>query len=86
MKTRYQITGTTRLNNLVRLFLDRQDLVKEQEPGIMSALADMEGMQLKMQQKAVLMQQPDVISIPFEEWKKKQYKIGDYIWIDITDE
>jgi len=74
------------LNNLVRLFLDRQDLIKEQEPGIMGALADMEGMQLRMQQKAVMMQQPDVVSIPFEEWEKKQYKIGDYVWIDITGE
>ena len=87
MKVPYQITGTTRLVNYVRIFLDRQSPIKEKQGvDVFGALKDFNkvvgGMQQQMQQEAILAQQPDVITIPFNEWEKKHYKIGDYIWID----
>ena len=86
MKMRFQVTGVTRLNDMVRIFLDRQDLIQEKEPGLLDMVKNMEGMQIKMQQKAVLTQAPDVITIPFTEYERKLYKIGDYVWIDFDVE
>ena len=86
MKIRYQITGVTRLNDMVRVFLDRQDVIQEEEPGIFDMVRDMGGIQTKMQQKAILSQQPDVLTIPFDLYEKKHYKIGDYVWIDFDVE
>ena len=85
MKQRYQITGTTRLGDYVRIFLDRQDIVEE-KLNLFEAFGNLEHVQQKQQEKAVLMQQPDVVTIPFETWKKKMYKIGDFLWLEIQEE
>jgi len=87
VRQRYQITGTTRLGDFVRIFLDRQDPVREREDfDIFSLVGNFDRVQQKQQEKAVLMQQPDVITVPFDVWKKKQYKIGDFLWINVEEE
>lgn len=83
MKIRFQITGTTKLGSFVRIFLIKQTLVKEKvEFNVFEAMHDMKSVQQKMQQEAVLVQQPDVITIPYSLWQTKKYTIGDIIFID----
>ena len=90
MKTRYVIKGTFRLSDKVRLFLMFDDVIKEKESaGVMSMLnkvGNMSQLQEDMQQKAMLMQNPDTITIPYEEWKKYEYKVDDIIYVEVTSD
>jgi len=91
MKERYKIVGTHRIGNKVRLFLKFDSLIKEKEDsgGIMNMLkmgANMEQFQAEMQERALLAQQPDVITIPYDEWQKYQYKVDDVVWIEVSSD
>ena len=91
MKERYKIAGTFRLGDKVRLFLKFDSLVKEKEDsgGIMNMMkmaGNMDEIQEKMQAKMQLAQQPDVITISFEEWLKYEYKVGDIIYVEVTSD
>lgn len=90
MRERYKIVGTHRFGDKVRLFLLFDSIVKEKEQ---SGLFDMVGMmgnlgklQEDIQTKAILMQQPDCITIPYEEWKKYEYKVDDIVWVEVTSD
>jgi len=90
MKQRMICKGTSRIGDKVRLFLSFDDVVKKSSKvGLMDAMAmlgNMENMQEEIQQKALLMQQPDCVTIPYSEWQQYQYKIDDIIWIEVTSE
>jgi hypothetical protein len=87
------IKGTLRIGDKVRLFLMFDDIVKKTNKmslletiGTMRDMGEMSKMQDEIQQKALLAQQPDCVTIPYEEWQKYQYKVDDIIWIEITSD
>ena len=91
MKERYRICGTHRLGDKVRLFLQFDSLVKEKKEsgGIFDAakmLGNLGQLQEEIQAKAQLMQNPDAITIPYEEWKKYEYKVDDIVYVEVTSD
>jgi len=87
MKKRYKIKGTNRFSDYVKLILEQEDVVQNKEKfDPFSIMKDAGGIVKRMQQEAVLVGQPDTITIPYEEWEKHQYKIDDVVWIDIISE
>ena len=87
------IKGTLRVGDKVRLFLMFDDIVKKSSKmslletiGTMRDMGEMSKMQDEIQQKALLAQQPDCVTIPYEDWQKYQYKVDDIIWIEITSD
>jgi len=88
MKRRYNIVGTTKINDIVRLSLKPEDLVteKQEEMGIMQMAKNITAVQQKMQKEAMLNQMPDVVSIPYDEYLEHQYKIDDIVWIEVSPE
>ena len=91
MKERYKVVGTFRLGDKVRLFLKFDSLVKEkEEPGgilnMVKMAGNMDEIQEKMQVKMQLAQQPDVITISYEEWLKYEYKVEDVIYVEVTSD
>jgi hypothetical protein len=90
MKQRYVVCATFRLDDVVRLSLQPASLVKEKKEvnlGSMMGIAmNMDKFQKQMQRDATLMQQPDLVSIPYEEWKKHEYKIDDIIILSAEGE
>jgi hypothetical protein len=90
MKIRYVIKGTNRIGDKVRLFLSFDDVVKKSNKmslletiGMARDMEAMEKMQEEIQQKALLMQQPDCVTISYDEWQQYKYKIDDIIWVEI---
>lgn len=83
MKRRYQIIKTERMEDKVRLSLRPDDFVKEKQPGILEMATNLNGVINMMKQDAVLSQMPDLITIPYEEWKKHEYKIDDHVFVDL---
>jgi len=85
MKQRYVVLGTRRYNDTVRLFLRRDDMVqsKKENDIFSSILSNPEGYINQMKEDAILTQQPDTITISYEDWKKNEYKVDDVIFIDI---
>jgi len=87
MKQRYIVKGTIRMGNLVRLMLLKEDLIQTPEKMGIFEMASKAQEVMEMQQvKAVLFQQPDTVTIPYEEWKKYEYKVDDVIWLEIKSE
>lgn len=89
MKTLYKVCGTHRLGAKVRIFLTFNSLVEEKVPGGLLDMVNMfkdGSLQEELQTKAVLAQSPDVITIPYEEWKKYEYKVDDLIWIEVLND
>jgi len=91
MKERYKIVGTFRLGDKVRLFLKFDSLVKEKEEagGFLNAVkmaGNIDQIQEELQVKAQLAQQPDVITISYEEWTKYEYKVEDVIYVEVTSD
>lgn len=91
MKQRMVIRGTLRIGDKVRLFLTFDDVVKKSSKmGLLETIGtfkDMDGMmklQEDIQQKAMLSQQPDCLTISYEEWQRCQYKVDDIVWIEVT--
>ena len=84
MRQRYIVKGTMRIGDLVRLFLAKEDIIKTQEKlGIFEMASKAQEIMEQQQIKAQLAQQPDLITIPYEEWKKYEYKVDDIVWVDI---
>jgi len=91
MKIRYNIKGTTRIGDKVRLFLSFDDVLKKTNKmslletiGMARDMEAMEKMQEEIQQKALLAQNPDCVTISYDEWKQYKYKIDDIIWVEVT--
>lgn len=87
MRIRYIIKGTVRIDDMVRMTLGKEELVKKKDDfDPMSMVGNFQGLTQKLQSHAMLMAQPDMITIPYEEWKKHEYKIDDIIVVDIEGE
>ena len=87
MKQRYVIKGTIRMGEFVRLLLTKEEIAKPSEKvGIMEMASNIHSVMEKQQTKAVMLQQPDTITITYDEWKKYTYKVDDIVWVDITSE
>jgi hypothetical protein len=83
MNKRYQIIRTERIDDKVRLSLKPDDLVREKQPGLKEMMLNPTGIVELMKQDAVFSQCPDLITIPYVEWKKHQYKLDDFVLIDL---
>jgi len=92
MKRRCVVCLTQRIGDLVRIQIQPAEIIKEKkEMGLkdimgMAMGGDMEKMQKKLQQEAVLMQSPDLITIPYDEWKKYGYKLDDIVIVTLEQE
>jgi len=92
MKKRCVICLTQRIDDMVRLQIQPEDIVKEKiETGIKGMMGmvmggDMEKVQKRIQRDAILMQAPDMITIPYDEWKKHGYKLDDIVVVTIEPE
>ena len=87
MKQRYSIKGTIRMGEFVRLLLTKEDIAKESKKmGIMEMASNLNQVMETQQTKAVLTQQPDMVTISYDEWKEHMYKVDDIVWIDVNPE
>lgn len=87
MQQRYVIIGTRRHAENVRLFLSKQEIVDNKESfDVFGMASNPEAFMNKMEQKAILSQQPDTVTITYEEWLKYKYKIDDTVIIDVKPE
>jgi len=87
MKQRYMIKGTIRMGEFVRLLLTKEELAKPSEKvGIMEMASNIHHVMETQQTKAIMIQQPDTITISYDEWKEHVYKVDDIVWIDINPE
>ena len=87
MKQRYVIIGTRRFGDNVRLNLKKQEVVeKVEELDVFSIASNPQRMINKMETKALLSQQPDTITISYEEWDLYKYKIDDVIIVNVEPE
>lgn len=82
MKIIYTILYVKRMGDEVLLGLTSETIKEQLDP--MSALKNMGAFAQKMQMRTSKMNDPDKITIPFEEWEKHQYNIGSLIEIDIN--
>jgi len=81
MECLYEIIGNNVLGNKVRLTV--KPFEKKQKLDPMGALGNIGGFLSDMKNEASMMNNPDVISIPLDEWKKHRLNIGDVITIKI---
>lgn len=87
MKQRYVIKGTQRIGERVRLILSPEEVVEEREDvGIMKMAGNIMGTLNKMKEDAIFSQHPDTITISFDEWNQRKYKIGDVVKINLEPE
>jgi len=89
MKKRCVICLTQRIGTVVRIQVQPEELVKEKkaELGIgdmMSMVVNKDKLQKEMMRDAALMQAPDMITIPYDEWKKRGYKLDDIVEVSMT--
>ena len=95
MKGRYVICLTQRLDDIVRMQIRPEEIVTEKTTLGLLEMAkmsmggggkDMEKIQKKMQREAILMQNPDIITISYDEWKKHDYKLDDVVIVTLESE
>jgi len=87
MEKRYVIKGTVRIGDFVRIMMNADDIVQEKNSlNPFEMIKNMQGMTEELQVKAVLLQAPDTITIPYDEWNEHKYKIGDIVKINMTPE
>jgi len=83
MNILYKVKSVQRLGENVRLVLQKEDAIKKEQPGKLEMLSNVFGIVEQMKQDAILSQQPDIVTIPYEEWKKHKYQIDDLIVISV---
>ena len=87
MKQRYSVKGTIRMGEFVRLLLTKDDITKESTKlDIMKMASNLQHVMETQQTKAIMIQQPDMITISYDEWKEHMYKVDDIVWIDVNPE
>ena len=75
------------MGEFVRLLLTKEDIAKESKKmGIMEMASNLNQVMETQQTKAVLTQQPDMVTISYDEWKEHMYKVDDIVWIDVNPE
>ena len=68
----------------VRVFLFPAPLIKQKEDhSVTGIIGNPEGYISQMQKNALLRTQQDVITIPLDEYKKYNYKLGDIVEVEI---
>lgn len=83
MKTMYEITGTRKEGDRVRLYLKLAETVKKEidATSIMSNIGKyMEDMKLD----ALRSNQPESVTVPVEEWNMHKWNINDTVFIEVT--
>lgn len=87
MKMRCRVRGTLEIGDNVRLTLEPSEAVQEKEEmGTMKILSNPMGLMNKMKTDAIMQGQPDIITIPKEEWEKHKWQIDDIVVIEIKPE
>lgn len=82
MKNIYTVLYVKRMGDEVLLGLASETIKEQLDP--MSALKNIGAFAQQMQMRTSKINDPDKITIPFEEWKIHQYNIGSLIEIDIV--
>jgi len=82
MKKLYTILYVKRIGNEVLLGLIDDTVSEQLNP--MSALDNVGDFVQQMQMKTSKATDPDKVTIPFDEWKKHKYNIGNFIEVDIV--
>lgn len=84
MQGKFVIISTQRLGGRVRLVIKPFEAAAEKPTGgVMGMLANPTGLLDSMKEDAIFAQQPDIVTISYEEWTKHQYKIDDIITISV---
>jgi len=86
MNKKYQIIRTEKIDDKVRLSLKPESLIRKKQPGMMEMVMNPQELMNNMKQEAVFSQCPDLITIPYEEWKKHQYKLDDFVLVNLEPE
>ena len=87
MRQRYKVGGTKLGAGFVRLILIPEEIVKESDKlDIMGIMGNPDGLMNKMRADALRASFPESFCIPYSVWEKKQYKIGDIIYVSLERE
>lgn len=83
MKTLYEIIGTRKEGNRIRLFIKLAEIIQEGlDPS--KIMTDMGGFLEKMKVDAVRQNQPESITVAMEEWERYKWNINDHIFVEVT--
>jgi len=82
MKQVYEITGTRRIGEKVNLRIKEHKAVKE-KPSAQDMVSNAFGFVEQMKIDAIQNNNPEMISIPYDEWKGYKWNIGDLISITV---
>ena len=81
MECLYEIKGVNVLGDRIRLQISPYE--KRKKLSAMDAVSDISGFIGNMKTEASIMNNPDLISIPVDEWKKHKLTIGDILTVKI---
>ena len=93
MQVRYKVKSTAIHGDIVKIILQRDDIVQEKDtfnPFDITKMGkegiDFEQIMKQSQKLAIKMTNEDSITVPYEEWKKNKIKTDDFITIDVNKE
>lgn len=91
MKVRYKIVGTQIVADYVKLTLQQNEAVGEKNVFDPTEMVtgkgiDFQGMLNKTQNMVMKTSNLDTVTIPYEEWEKFEYKIGDIVTVELKSE
>lgn len=82
MKRIYEITGVRKVGDRVNLQLKEHKAVEQKET-TQDILQNALGYVEKMKIDAIKTNIPEMIAIPYEEWKTYKWNIGDLVEVDV---
>jgi len=84
MQGKFVIVSTQRIGEKVRLIIKPfEALAERKSDGFIGMLSNPTGLLDTMKEDAIFAQQPDIVTISYEEWTKHQYKIDDIIIVSV---
>ena len=90
MKLRYKVLGTQMVGDFVRLLLKPDNAIEEKEVFNPMEMAekglDFSNLMQQAEKMAIRTATQDHITIPYDEWKKHEFKINDIILIEVSTE
>jgi len=90
MKMRYKVLGTQKVGDFVRILLRNDNPIEEKETFNPFEMAeqglDFSKLMQQAEKMAIKTSNQDTITIPFEEWKKHEFKIDDFLWLEVSIE
>ena len=78
-----KITGARMLGGNIQVELQTESIVKE-KIGITQALKDIEGYKKKMMAEMTVIKNPDILSIPIEDFNLLDIDLGDIISVTVV--